>query len=94
MIQKNESGANSDTKWVVTCSAITFAFSLLIVLSHMSSVLGSILLGNKIEGLIVFLLTGFWAATVAIVTKTTGGNSGENILNSSVLVRAYLPSFL
>ena len=71
MTQKNDlEDANSAAKWAVACSAITFSVTALVLLAHMIPVASTIVVGSKIEGLLTFLLMGFWTATVSIVTNT------------------------
>lgn len=47
-------------------------------------------MGTRIEGLLTVVLTGFWAASVAIVSETTG-NVGLGLLDGSVLVSRNSP---
>ena len=37
---------------------------------HLAPVYSTLIIGSKIEGLIILILTAFWAATVSIVTNT------------------------
>uniref|UniRef100_A0A7S3DV48 Uncharacterized protein n=1 Tax=Entomoneis paludosa TaxID=265537 RepID=A0A7S3DV48_9STRA len=61
---------NGASKWAVTCSAITFSVTALVALVHLAPVYSSLIIGSKIEGLIILIMTGFWAATVSIVSNT------------------------
>ena len=90
LFQKNASQApESDIKWAVACSSITFGCSAVVVLAHLITFLGSIFVGTRIEGVLTFILAGFWAATVAIVTSASNG-VGIGVLSNSVQVSSPL----
>jgi hypothetical protein len=71
----------------VACSSVTFAVTVLIVAAHMFPIASTLVVGTKLEGVIIIILTAFWAATVSIVTNASNAlgvqNAGEN--NSQVL---------
>lgn len=76
--QKNNSDttdadAIKNQKWAVACSAITFAFTTVMVLMQLHPVTSLFVVGTKIEGIVCIILLAFWAATVAIVSDATHG---------------------
>mmetsp|Transcript_14767 Transcript_14767/g.19314 ORF Transcript_14767/g.19314 Transcript_14767/m.19314 type:complete len:326 (+) Transcript_14767:142-1119(+) len=62
---------NGASKWAITCSAVTFTVTALVTMLHLAPVYSSLIVGTKVEGLIIIILAGFWAATVSIVTNTS-----------------------
>ena len=62
---------NKAAQWAVISSAITFTVTALVVLLHLAPAYSSFFVGTKVEGLIVFVMAGFWTATVSIVTNTS-----------------------
>lgn len=73
-LQKNGQGSpTSEAKWAVACSAVTFAVTALVVLAHLHAVASTLIVGTKLEGVIVIIMTAFWAATVSIVTNASNG---------------------
>lgn len=75
--KKNSTTTDSDAimnqKWAVACSAITFAFTTIMVLLQLHPVSSMFVVGTKIEGIICIILLAFWAATVAIVSDASHG---------------------
>lgn len=72
ILQKNDSKIpNESAKWAIACSAITFSIAAIVCIMHMVPIASTFIVGTIAEGLLSFLLVGFWAATVAIVTKTS-----------------------
>lgn len=71
-LQKNDSQhPNEASKYAVACSAFTFAISAIICIMHVVRIASPLIVGTIAEGLLSFILVGFWAAIVAIVTKTS-----------------------
>lgn len=92
MLQKNEGGADSqasvsDQKWTVTCAAITFSITVIMVLAQLHPVSSLFVVGTKIEGITCILLLLFWAATVAVVSDASNGlavNEGGAVKNGNL----------
>mmetsp|Transcript_4201 Transcript_4201/g.8757 ORF Transcript_4201/g.8757 Transcript_4201/m.8757 type:complete len:323 (-) Transcript_4201:47-1015(-) len=70
-VRNDMSDPNAASHWAVTCSAITFTVTALVALLHLAPAYSALIIGSKIEGLIILILAGFWAATVSIVSNTT-----------------------
>jgi hypothetical protein len=73
MQKKTEGDTDSNAKWAVTSSALTFAVTGVVVLMHMSPMFSTYIVNTKVEGAICFILTVFWAATVAVVSNASSG---------------------
>jgi len=71
--KKKYNEQNSNANWAVTCSAITFSLTFIVVGVHMSRSFSSFLVGTKIEGGIIAILAIFWTSIVAIVSNATNG---------------------
>lgn len=70
--QKNDSNdPNTAGKWAIGCSAITFSLTAIVCIMHLVPMASTCIVGTVAEGLLSFTMVGFWAATVAIVTKTS-----------------------
>ena len=68
--QKNEiDNPNEAAKWAIACSAITFSVAAIVSIMHLIPIASACIVGTVTEGIISFVLMGFWTATVAIVTK-------------------------
>jgi len=73
--------------YAVICSIITFAITFIIVILHLNGVLSMFFVGSKIEGLMCFILTGLWAAIVAIVSNPRHGiaiDEKNGIINGNI----------
>jgi len=74
IFQKNhQDDPTAASKWAIACSAVTFALTLLVVGFHLLPVTSTMVVGTKVEGGLIFILTAFWAANVAIVTNASNG---------------------
>jgi hypothetical protein len=60
-------------RWAIACSAITFAITLIVVGMQLHPVGSSLIVGTRIEGILILVLTAFWAATVSIVSDARNG---------------------
>jgi hypothetical protein len=89
-IQKNgQADPSSEAKWAVACSAVTFAVTALVVGAHLSAIASTLIVGTKLEGCLVIILTAFWAATVSIVTNASNGlgvseDASNQVLNGNL----------
>lgn len=71
-LQKNDAKNPSEAvKWATACSAITFTVSFIVCIMHVVPTAATCIVGTIPEGILSFILVGFWAANVAIVTKTS-----------------------
>lgn len=61
------------SRWAIACSAVTFSFTVIVVLAHVMPLLSTFVVGTRAEGLLIFVLACFWAAEVAIVTNAGNG---------------------
>jgi len=68
-----DSEARSDQTWSVTCAAITFAVTFIVVGLQLHPIGASLFVGTRIEGFVILVLTAFWAATVSIVSDARNG---------------------
>eukprot|EP00977_Amphora_coffeiformis_P000855 scaffold184_cov179-Amphora_coffeaeformis.AAC.14 len=67
---KNEiDNPNEAVKWAIACSAITFSVAAIVSIMHLIPIAATCIVGTVVEGIVSFVLVGFWTATVAIVTK-------------------------
>jgi len=76
-LQKNAFETSGDVlqnqKWAIACSAITFTITLVVVGLHLHPIGQAIIVGNKIEGILILILAAFWTATVSIVSDASHG---------------------
>lgn len=93
-------------RWVIACSSITFAFTFIVVAMQLHPIGASLIVGTKVEGFVIIMLTAFWAATVTIVSDArnslavdeggavTNGNlyyfSWAGFVTSIMLIVSYL----
>jgi hypothetical protein len=90
VLQKNgQRNPSSEAKWAVACSAVTFAVTALIVGAHLFPVASTLVVGTKLEGIVIIVLTAFWAATVSIVTNASNGlgvseDASNQVLNGNL----------
>jgi uncharacterized membrane protein YjdF len=80
---------SSEAKWAVACSAVTFAVTALIVGAHLFPVASTLVVGTKLEGIVIVVLTAFWCATVIIVTNASYGlgvseDASNQVLNGNL----------
>jgi hypothetical protein len=68
-----DSGVVRNQGWAVACSAITFAITFIVVAMHLHPMTSSFCVGTKIEGVIIVVLTAFWAGTVSVVSDARNG---------------------
>jgi hypothetical protein len=52
---------------------VTFAVTVLIVAAHLNAIASTLIVSTKMEGVVIIILTAFWAATVSIVTNASNG---------------------
>ncbi|KAI2501741.1 hypothetical protein MHU86_12747 [Fragilaria crotonensis] len=80
----NESDANAlkNQRWAIACSAITFGVSVIVVALQLHPIGASLIVGTRVEGVIILILTAFWAATVSIVSDTRNGLAVDNLTGS------------
>jgi hypothetical protein len=71
--KKSLDETDGNAKWAVTCSAITFAVTGLVVLVHLSPMFSTYIVNTKLEGAICLILAVFWAATVSVVSNASSG---------------------
>jgi len=66
-------GAQTNQNYAIACSALLFLLSTAVVILHTKPLLSTLILGTKVEGLIILVLITFWSALVAIVSDTRHG---------------------
>jgi len=74
--RNTNSGSSSsikDQRWSIFCSAATFTLSIIVVLMHLHPIGATLIIGTKVEGLLILVLTAFWTATVSIVSDARHG---------------------
>jgi len=74
-------------RWAVICPAVNLSLSGLVVLLYLIPPTRRIVEGGKIEGLLIFLMVGWWAAGVAIITDPKHGvavDQNGNVSNGNV----------
>mmetsp|Transcript_22319 Transcript_22319/g.40533 ORF Transcript_22319/g.40533 Transcript_22319/m.40533 type:complete len:320 (-) Transcript_22319:856-1815(-) len=69
----SDADAIKNQKWAVACSAVTFAFTTIMVVLQLHPITSLFVVGTRIEGILCILLLAFWAATVAIVSDASHG---------------------
>lgn len=77
--------SDSNAKWAVTCSAITFAVTGVVVLLHLSPVLSGYIVNTRAEGAISLILAAFWAATVSVVSNASTGLAVNSELDNTIV---------
>lgn len=83
--KKAEGETDSNAKWAVTSSAITFAVTGAVVFLHMSPMFSSYIVNTKVEGAICFVLLAFWAATVAVVSNAHNGVAVDSEKDNTIV---------
>ena len=76
---------DSNAKWAVTSSALTFAVTLLVVLMHLSPMVSGFIVNTKLEGAICIILTAFWAATVSVVSNASNGLAVDSDKDNTIV---------
>lgn len=84
-VKKTRGNADSNAKWAVTCSVVTFVVTGLVVLLHLNPILSSYIVNTKVEGFITVLLALFWAATVAVVSNASTGLAVNSELDNTIV---------
>lgn len=84
-VKKTRGDSDSNAKWAVTCSAITFAVTGLVVLLHLSPVFSTYIVNTRVEGALTFILVAFWAATVAVVSNASTGLAVDSELDNTIV---------
>jgi len=69
----NPTASRANQRWAVACCSITCALTFIMVALQLHPIPASIIVGTKIEGVVVLILAGFWAATVAVVSDARNG---------------------
>ncbi|KAL7513921.1 hypothetical protein ACHAXN_012542 [Cyclotella atomus] len=85
--ERLSSGAQTNQMYAVACSATLFILSTCVVILHTRPLISSLILGTKIEGIIIFILIALWSALVAIVSDTRHGlatDSSGSISNGNL----------
>jgi len=65
--------SKSSERWSIACSAITFIITFIVVVMHSTAVSSLLIVGTKLEGVLVLILFGFWIASVCIITDARYG---------------------
>lgn len=60
--------APSNQGWAIALSSITCALCAIIVIMQLHPIGSALIVGTKVEGVVILLLVGFWAATVSIIS--------------------------
>jgi hypothetical protein len=84
-VKKAEGDTDSNAKWAVTCSALTFAVTGLVVLMHLSPMFSTYIVNTKLEGAICLILTVFWAVTVAVVSNASSGLAVDSEMDNTIV---------
>jgi cytochrome bd-type quinol oxidase subunit 2 len=83
--KKNMDDTDSNAKWAVISSAITFAVTTIVVALHMSPTLSGFIVNTKVEGCICIILTAFWAATVSVVSNAHNGLAVDSDKDNTIV---------
>jgi len=81
----NQTGAYE--KFAVICPAVNLSLSALVVLLYLIPPVRRFIEGSKVEGLLIFLMVGWWTAGVAVITDPKRGvatDSNGNVSNGNV----------
>jgi len=84
-VKKNREDSDSNARWAVFCSSITFAITAIVVLLHMSPAFSTYVVNTKAEGVISLVLAAFWAATVAVVSNASNGLAVNSELDNTIV---------
>lgn len=81
VVKENDkiTGRTSAANWAITCSALTFTFTIIVNLMHLNSITSIYIVGTKIEGGLCVVLTIFWIALVAVVTDARQGLAVDEV---------------
>mmetsp|Transcript_21743 Transcript_21743/g.32908 ORF Transcript_21743/g.32908 Transcript_21743/m.32908 type:complete len:332 (+) Transcript_21743:178-1173(+) len=66
--EEQDGEAPSGQGWAVALSSIAFALCAIIVIMQLHPIGSALIVGTKVEGAVILLLVGFWAATVSIIS--------------------------
>ena len=85
--ERQSPAAQTNQNYAVACCTILVLLSLMVVVLHKRPALSTVILGTKIEGVIVLILLSLWSALVAVVSDTRHGlatDSTGSISNGNV----------
>jgi hypothetical protein len=83
--KKTRDDSDSNAKWAVTCSAITFCVTGIVVLLHLSPTLSGYIVNTRTEGALSLILAAFWAATVSVVSNASTGLAVNSELDNTIV---------
>jgi hypothetical protein len=99
-LQKNNQPDLIDaaTNWTVAGSAITFAFTLIVVVCHLIPIASTVIVGTRVEASIIFVLICFWAAIVAVITDPVNNlgvdeDGTDQVINGNLYYFSYVVSY-
>lgn len=73
VIKGKENSTAGAEKWSVVSSAIKFVITAIVVCMHMNPISSILVVGTKVEGVIILILVALWISTVAVVTDSRHG---------------------
>jgi hypothetical protein len=76
---------DGNAKWAVTCSAITFAVTGIVVLMHLSPLSSPYIVDTRTEGVICIILMAFWAGTVSVVSNASTGLAVDSGMDNTIV---------
>ena len=84
-VKKTREDTDSNAKWAVTCSVITFVVTGVVVVLHLIPAFASFIVDTKIEGFLTFMLAVFWGSTVAVVSNASTGLAVNSELDNTIV---------
>lgn len=84
-VKKTRGDIDTNAKWAVTCSAISFAVTCLVVLMHLHPLVSVYIVNTRIEGILSLILAAFWAATVSVVSNASNGLAVNSDLDNTIV---------
>lgn len=84
-VKKSRSNEDTNAKWAVTCSAISFAVTCLVVLLHLNPMFSVYIVNTRTEGILALILAAFWAATVSVVSNASNGLAVNSDLDNTIV---------
>ena len=84
-VKKAREDTDSNAKWAVTCSVITFVVTGVVVVLHLIPAFASFIVDTKIEGFLTFMLAVFWGSTVAVVSNASTGLAVNSELDNTIV---------
>ena len=84
-VKKTRDESDSNAKWAVTCSVITFVATGVVVILHLIPALASFIVDTKFEGFLTLMLAVFWGATVAVVSNASTGLAVDSELDNTIV---------